>query len=365
MSKHLEMRNVRVLITGVCGFVGSVLATSLQAHRADVDIIGIDNLSRPGSELNRGILQEQGVRFVHGDIRLGSDLDDLPPADLVIDAAANPSVLAGLSGASGARQLVEHNLLGTINLLEYCKRHHSAFIMLSTSRVYSINALAALTMQTAGNRFLPVLDHPFPEGLSENGIGETFPTTAPISLYGATKLASEALALEYGSMFSFPVWINRCGVLAGPGQFGRADQGIFSFWIHSWQQRRPLKFLGFGGTGNQVRDCLDPADLTSLILMQSDEAGDSKPRVLNVGGGVGSSMSLKELSVWCEQRFGKHNVLSDGTARPYDLPWVVLDSSLAASVWGWSPTIRRDDILESIAVHAETHVNWMQTSRRC
>ena len=69
------------------------------------------------------------------------------------------------------------------------------------------------------------------------GISEDFPTTAPLSLYGASKLASETLILEYGECFDFPVWINRCGVLAGAGQFGKADQGIFSFWIHSFREK--------------------------------------------------------------------------------------------------------------------------------
>ena len=61
----------------------------------------------------------------------------------------------------------------------------------------------------------------------------------PLSLYGASKLASETLILEYGECFGFPVWINRCGVLAGAGQFGKADQGIFSFWIHSFKEKIP------------------------------------------------------------------------------------------------------------------------------
>jgi len=69
----------------------------------------------------------------------------------------------------------------------------------------------------------------------------------PLSLYGSTKLASETLALEYGAAYGFPVWINRCGVLAGAGQFGTAKQGIFLFWLHAWHSRRPLRYIGFGG----------------------------------------------------------------------------------------------------------------------
>ena len=67
----------------------------------------------------------------------------------MIDAAANPTVLAGVDGQTSSRQLVEHNLLGTVNLLEYCRRHGAAFVLLSTSRVYSIEPLASLPLRVA------------------------------------------------------------------------------------------------------------------------------------------------------------------------------------------------------------------------
>ena len=79
----------------------------------------------------------------------------LPAADWVIDAAANPSVLAGVDGQTSSRQLVEHNLYGTINLLEYCKAHKAGFILLSTSRVYAIKPLAELKVKAVENAFRP------------------------------------------------------------------------------------------------------------------------------------------------------------------------------------------------------------------
>src|SRR6266540_7500214 len=84
-------------------------------------------------------------------------------------------------------------------------------------------------------------------GLSSEGVAENFSTSPPLSLYGATKLASEVMALEYGEAFDLPIWINRCGVLAGAGQFGQPDQGIFAFWINSYLRRQPLKYIGFDG----------------------------------------------------------------------------------------------------------------------
>ncbi len=113
---------MKVLISGVCGFAGSHLARYLMESHEGIGIVGVDNLARFGSETNRLELKRLGVNVIHGDIRVPSDLESLPAVDWVIDAAAQPSVLAGRDGKTSSRQLLEHNLLGTINLLEYCRR---------------------------------------------------------------------------------------------------------------------------------------------------------------------------------------------------------------------------------------------------
>ena len=352
---------MRFLISGVCGFVGSTLAKELLARGHAV--AGFDNFIRPGSETNRAELKALGVKLYHADLRAASDIDALPDADFVIDAAANPSVLAGVDGKTSSRQLVEHNLGGTINVLEYCKARKAGFILLSTSRVYAIAPLAALSVAVRAEAFEPDATKPLPAGLTAAGLDESFSTGAPISLYGATKLASEAMALEYGETFGFPVFVNRCGVLAGAGQFGRADQGIFAYWINAWRQKRPLKYLGFGGHGHQVRDCLHPRDLVALLERQV-AAGKlaASDRLVNVSGGAASAMSLKQLSDWCAQRFGPHTVVQDGTPRPFDIPWIVLDHARATRVWGWRPATPTSAVLEEIARHAEAHPDWLDLS---
>jgi len=198
--------------------------------------------------------------------------------------------------------------------------------------------------------------------LTAAGVSERFSTAPPISLYGASKLAAEAVALEYGEAFDFPVWINRCGVLAGAGQFGKADQGIFSFWLNSHLRRRPLKYIGFDGRGHQVRDGLHPRDLVPVLLAQMKHRGKDKPRIANFGGGAANAMSLAQLTDWCDARFGKHAVASDAHPRPFDIPWMVLDSSLAAKTWDWSPKIPLEKILDEIARHAEQNPNWLEIS---
>lgn len=355
---------MRFLITGICGFVGSTLAERLLDSGQGVTVVGLDNFIRPGSEANRARLKARGVRLFHGDIRNASDLESLPVVDVVIDAAANPSVLAGVDGKSSSRQLLEHNLGGTLNLLEYCKAHKATFVLLSTSRVYSIPPLSNLPVTAVGGAFVPSgTPDTWPAGLSLEGIDETFSTLAPVSLYGATKLSSETMALEYGETFNFPVFINRCGVLAGAGQFGRPDQGIFAYWINSYLRKRPLRYIGFDGQGHQVRDCLHPKDLVPLILKQIGTTNvDACNRVINCSGGRTSARSLRQLSEWCFQRFGGHSVTSDMQPRLFDIPWMVLDSSKANRVWTWSPTTSTEEILEEIAVHAEQHPDWLELS---
>jgi CDP-paratose 2-epimerase len=353
---------MQILITGICGFVGSTLARALLDVCESCHIIGLDNLSRPGSELNRRALKQQRVVVQHGDIRNPSDLESLPAVDWVIDAAANPSVLAGVSGGSSTRQLIEHNLVGTVNLLEYCKRYSAGFIMLSTSRVYSLWSLIKLPLEARNQAFVPCHNNGFVPGFTAEGITESFSTIPPLSLYGSSKLASEIMALEYGAAFRIPVYINRCGVLAGAGQFGKPDQGIFSYWIHSYFERRPLKYIGFGGSGYQVRDCLHPKDLVPLLLKQMRAGLEQAGRPINVGGGMSNSISLAQLSDWCAARFGAHRIERFDQVRQFDVPWLVLNTTSAEKQWNWHPCARIEDILEEIADHAMKNPRWLDWS---
>ncbi len=355
---------MKILITGTCGFVGSTLAVSLLKSGVASEIIGIDNFSRPGSETNRRRLQALGIRVVAGDIRSSSDVELLPKADWLVDAAAIPSVLAGVDGKTSSRQLIEHNLGGTINLLEYCKTHSAGFSLLSTSRVYSIKPLAALNVVAKEGAFTLDNRQDLPLGISAKGASERFSTTPPVSLYGSTKVASELLALEYGSTFDFPVWINRCGVMAGAGQFGHPAQGIFAFWVHSFRERNPLKYIGFNGQGHQVRDCFHPQDLVPLLSQQFAEQIDSdKPRIVNIGGGLANSMSLRQLSQWCAARFEDQQIGVIEETREFDIPWMVLDTDLADKAWNWRPATSLDSILSEIADFAAEHPQRLALSR--
>jgi CDP-paratose 2-epimerase len=353
---------MNILITGICGFVGSSLAECMLQRREGLSIWGIDNLMRPGSETNRARLRKLGVTFVHGDIRAASDFETLPAADWVIDAAANPSVLAGLQNGFSSRQLFEHNLTSLVNVLEYCKAHQAGLVLLSSSRVYSIPALASLPLKIDGNAFHLDDSQQLPAGVSKKGIGPAFFTGPPVSLYGSTKLASETIALEYSEAFRFPVWVNRCGVLAGAGQFGTPDQGIFSYWINAHRSRRLLRFIGFDGTGKQVRDAFHPFDLAALIDAQTRAGRSIGQRIYTAGGGPENAMSLAALTAWCDERFGANVPQREIQSRAYDVPWVVMDTSDAERDFAWHLEVPIGKILDQIGCHAECNPDWLERS---
>ncbi len=354
---------MKILITGACGFVGSALAECLPQLAEGLGIVGIDNLMRPGAETNRPKLERLGVEFVHGDLRSASDIEGLPKCDWVIDAAANPSVLAGLSGSGSSRRLFEHNLSALGNVLEYCREHKAGLLLLSSSRIYSIPALVDVPLRTENNSYVVDPDAAYPRGLTVNGIGVDFSTAAPVSLYGATKLASEIMALEYGLAFDFPVWITRCGVLAGAGQFGTPAQGIFAYWVNAHLRRRPLRYIGFNGTGHQTRDAFHPRDLAALLLTQIRTTRANGHRVYNAGGGPKNAMSLAQLTAWCDARFGAHPPSVDPAPRMYDIPWVVMDNTEVAREFNWGIEMPLTKILDGIAEHAAENPKWLEISR--
>ncbi len=354
---------MKVIITGAAGFVGSSIIRYLREHYINAELIGIDNLSRRGSEYNVPLLHELGCKFIHGDIRSKEDIDDLPKADWIIDCAAIPTVTAGVEG--GTHQLINNNLTGTIYLLEKCRRDNAGFIILSTSRVYSIEALCNIPLIEKDNCLAINADEVMPHGFSEFGVSETFSTAAPISLYGATKLASEVLALEYYYTFGFPVWINRCGVIAGPGQFGKIDQGIFSFWVYQYLLDLPVSFIGFGGKGKQVRDFLHPIDVFNLVQKQIDQPASGAPRTINIGGGINSAWSLLQLDMFCKEELGISKVINSvAETRGFDIPLYITDNQKARQYWNWQPSFAPQQIMSQIIKHGRENLDMLRAIRK-
>ena len=289
------------LITGGAGFVGTNLCVELARRHPEAEIVAFDNLYRAGSKLNLARLDEAGVRFVEGDVRDRAALAALDPIEVLIECSAEPSALAGMDGDTSYP--FETNLVGAYNCLELARRDSAQFVFLSTSRVYPYTTLGELSLRRAETRFELEPSQPV-AGITPAGVSEDFPLDGARTLYGATKLAAELLVTEYAANFGLRTVVNRCGVIAGPWQMGKVDQGVFTFWLLHHMLERPLSYIGYGGEGLQVRDLLHVDDLVELIDLQLAEPERWSGFVGNVGGGREVSLSLLETTEICRELTG-------------------------------------------------------------
>jgi CDP-paratose 2-epimerase len=337
---------MRILITGGAGFVGSYLALTFKRENPDSTVVAFDNLKRRGSELALQRLTAGGVEFRHGDIRNPEDFADAGSFDLLVECSAEPSVQAGLY--RGERYLINTNLIGTINCLDHARRHAAAVVFLSTSRVYPIAPLRELPLVLTESRFVIPESHSG-LGWSARGINESFPLAGSRSLYGATKLCSELIIAEYVALYGMRAVVNRCGVLTGPWQMGKIDQGFVVLWAARHLFGGQLSYNGFGGAGMQVRDVLHVEDLYRLIRKQVAQIGNHSGKVYNVGGGVECSVSLAELTEACVQHTGRHILItSQPETNPVDIPFYVTDNTAVAAATGWCPGLSMSHILDDI-----------------
>jgi CDP-paratose 2-epimerase len=336
---------MKILITGGAGFVGSNLAFFLKKNLPGSTVICFDNLKRRGSELNLARLKEARIHFVHGDVRNKEDLETIPPFDLMIECSAEPSVLAGVD--SSPSYVLNTNLLGTINCLEAVRKNHAALIFLSTSRVYPFGPINELPFREDATRFsLAGSDKP---GVTKEGISEDFSLMGPRSIYGATKLCSEYLITEYVESYGIRAMINRCGLLAGPWQMGKVDQGVVMLWVACHLFKRDLSYIGYNGTGKQVRDVLHIDDLCDLVLLQIHRFDEFNGGIFNVGGGLNNSISLQEMTVLCKEVTGQTTLINSITqTRQNDLIWYVTDNSRVSSAFGWKPKRTVKDTITDI-----------------
>ena len=344
---------MRILITGGAGFAGSNIAIQLKENYPGYSIIAFDNLKRRGSELNLPRLRENNIQFVHGDIRCKEDLYFTEKIDIVIDASAEPSVLAGIT--SPVEQVINTNLSGTINCLEVARVHEAAFIFLSTSRVYPIATIEKINFKEDTTRFYWT-DEQLIKGVSSKGITEQFPLVGSRSFYGATKLACELLIQEYNALSGIKTIINRCGVLTGPWQMGKADQGVIVLWVARHIYNGKLSYVGYGGEGKQVRDILHIHDLYRLLDWQIHNLDAVNGETFNVGGGITSSLSLSELTQLSREATGnKIDISGQPENRVADIRIYITDNTYVTKKTGWKPEISPKTTIYEIASWISEH----------
>src|SRR6195952_3237354 len=336
----------RLLITGGAGFVGSNLAVSLAARHPDWEIVVLDNLYRRGSEMNLPRLEPAGGGVLRGDVREPEDLARVPRVDALIECSAEPSVMSGVDGDTG--YLVHTNLTGAYNCLELARRDGAFFVFLSTSRVYPVAPQVELRLEETPTRFELAAEQEV-SGVSPGGISEAFPMDGSRTLYGATKLAAELLIEEYRAGLGVPAVIDRCGVIAGPWQMGKVDQGVFTHWMLAHYFGNPLSYIGFGGEGKQVRDLLHVEDLVDLVERQLLDPGAWDGRTVNVGGGRECSLSLLETTEICRRLTG-NEVAIDSVAetRAGDVPIYLSDCTRLFGLDQWRPRRSARQVLADI-----------------
>jgi len=336
----------RLLITGGAGFVGSNLAVSLASRHPEWEILALDNLYRKGSELNLPRLEQAGVEFVKGDVREPEDLRRLPEITALIECSAEPSVMSGVDGDSS--YLVHTNLTGAYNCLELARRDGAFLVFLSTSRVYPVAPQAELALEEAPTRFEIAAEQAVP-GVSPAGISENFPLEGARTLYGATKLAAELLIEEFRAGLGVPAVIDRCGVIAGPWQMGKVDQGVFTHWMLAHRFGNPLTYIGFGGAGKQVRDLLHVDDLVDLVERQLLDPAAWDGRTVNVGGGRECSLSLAETTAICQRLTGNEVPIAPvEETRAGDVPIYLSDCTRLFSLDEWRPRRSAEQVLTDI-----------------
>jgi CDP-paratose 2-epimerase len=326
----------KILVTGGAGFVGSTLAIRLKAAFPDADVAALDNLKRRGSELNLPRLKAAGVGFVHGDIRsMGDLLAVRPEPELIVECSAEPSAQAGYGGSP--EYLIGSNLIGCYHCLELARRVKADFVFLSTSRVYPYGPLNELAFVETEKRYKLAERQTVP-GASAFGVSEGFPLDGARSLYGMTKLAAELMVEEYADAYGLRAIIDRAGLLTGPWQMAKSDQGVIAFWMAAHYFKKPVAYIGFGGTGKQVRDFLHIDDFCDLILAQLGDFDRYRGRRFNVGGGEANSLSLVEATELCAEVTGnKVQVGSVSETRPADVRIYLTDHRALTSVSGWKP----------------------------
>ncbi len=314
------------------------MAIALATRHPGWSVTALDNLHRRGAELNLPRLAEAGVEFVRGDVREPADLAAAPAPDLLIECSAEPSVMSGVDGDSS--YLLHTNLTGAYNCLELARETGAALIFLSTSRVYPLAALEGAALEETATRFELAADQPT-AGISAAGIAETVPLAGARTLYGTTKLAAELLIEEFRAAFGLRAVVDRCGVIAGPWQMGKVDQGVFTHWMLSHHFGLPLDYIGYGGTGKQVRDLLHVDDLVDLIEQQALDPDGWDGVTVNVGGGREISLSLLETTELCRRITGREVAIGSVAAtRPGDVPVYISDCRALFERTDWRP--RRD-----------------------
>ncbi len=334
---------MNILVTGGCGFVGTNVC--LYLNNKDYKVSSLDNLSRKGSRYNLGLLKKKKIKNYKIEISNFKKYKSLPKFDLIIDCCAEAAVEVSKKNTD---KVFNTNLVGTYNILKKAKKDKSKIIFLSSSRVYPLSMLNNLVKNKIIKKKI----------LIKNKINENNSIIGPKSIYGFTKLSSEMLIEEFSYQYDIKYIINRCGVISGPLQFGKQDQGFVSLWIWKHLNNLKLNYIGYGGYGHQLRDVIHVDDLCELIHLQIKKIFKINNLTFTVGGSNFSKISLIELTKLCEKITGnKIKIGKISKTSNYDIPYFVTDNSKVSRIYKWKIKKNIHRIVEDI-------YNWLSNNKK-
>jgi CDP-paratose 2-epimerase len=316
-----------VLVTGGCGFLGCNIAAELAARGRRV--VAADNLSRAGAHINAEWLRRQfgnRVEIAVADVRDAHAVDDL-----AADAAAVLHLAGQVAVTTSIADPVEDfdiNARGTLNVLEAVRRNNpeAPVIFASTNKVYG-RLLDDRAVHRVGDRYAPV-DHRLATGVAED---------MPIdfhSPYGCSKGAADQYVHDYARVAGLRTVVLRMSCIYGPRQFGTEDQGWIAHFLIRALRGEPITIYG---DGYQVRDALYVSDAVAAWIGVLEAIDRTRGQVFNLGGGLVSSLSLRELLDRIEELHGRRPQVRMGTWRPGDQPWYVSDIRRVSDTLGWTP----------------------------
>ncbi len=273
------------------GFLGGVLEAKLKEQGHIVEIMGRDK-----------------------DVRIPANFKGINDIDLVIH---NAGIVSSLKGLEDPHTTYETNIMGTVNVLEFCRKKRTPLIFISSCKVEPTSRLSW-------------------------------------GSYGVSKVAGEAIIKDYWKTYGVPYIIVRPASIYGMAQDGVSILGWITWFIkatiHDYE-------IGIEGDGNQERDSIHVDDLSRLIVKMANLFFEGANETYEVGWGRDGTISVNDLIRYLERKSGKKLKTVNKPNRRGDPDSLIMSPDLANLIWDFTPKISIyqgvDDIYDYYLSHKE------------
>lgn len=327
---------MKVLVTGVCGFLGTHVAEHFR--NLGWDVIGIDNLNdfelrrakfnvKKSRDHNLEFLESIGVDFHKADCRNVTS-EDFNNLDFIIHCAAQPAMTIAIEEPFYD---MDNNVKGTVKMLEIAKYFKIPFVNCSSIHVYGNKSNELLTEEETRFKSLP------------KEIDEKCPIlSGDLTPLHASKRTTELYTQSYAETYGLRAASFRLTGMYGPRQFGGMDHG----WVANFAIRNILnRQITIFGTNKQVRDILYASDAARAFELWFQKG---KSGIYNIGGGIKNSISLREcLDIIANQTEHPNDIVLV-EKRFGDLYYFVCDYKKAKEDFGWEPEVSNEDGLKHL-----------------